>query len=70
MEEQPGERRRRVYLTFRSSAEESFWGFGTAFTVTNHKGRVVPIILTEQGIGRGVQPLTALLNVASPVVGP
>ncbi len=49
----------RIYLTYHSSAEESFYGFGEQFTYFDLKGRRVPIIVSEQGIGRGAQPITA-----------
>ena len=48
----------RVYLTYASSAEERFFGFGEQFTYFNLKGRKVPIFIREQGIGRGAQPIT------------
>jgi alpha-glucosidase (family GH31 glycosyl hydrolase) len=48
----------RVYLTFASSPEERFFGFGTQFTYFDMKGHLVPILIGEQGIGRGEQPVT------------
>jgi alpha-glucosidase (family GH31 glycosyl hydrolase) len=48
----------RVYLTHVSSPEESFFGFGTQYTYFDMKGRLVPILIREQGIGRGEQPVT------------
>ncbi|MBA2534137.1 MAG: twin-arginine translocation signal domain-containing protein, partial [Rubrobacter sp.] len=48
----------RVYLTHASSPEESFFGFGTQYTYFDMKGRLVPILIQEQGIGRGEQPVT------------
>ena len=42
--------------------EEEVYGFGLQYTVWNHKGLKVPIISSEGGVGRGLQPLTALLN--------
>ena len=48
----------RVYLTYASFPEERFFGFGTQFTYFDMKGRVVPILIQEQGIGRGEQPVT------------
>lgn len=49
----------RTYLTWRSDADESFYGFGEQFTYFDLKGRRVPILVSEQGIGRGAQPITA-----------
>lgn len=51
-----------VYLTYGSSADEAFFGFGAQYTHLNVKGRVVPVLTREQGVGRGLQPLTKLLN--------
>jgi hypothetical protein len=48
----------RVYLTYASSLEERFLGFGTQYTYFDMKGRKVPIFIQEQGIGRGAQPVT------------
>src|SRR5215203_2247923 len=48
----------RVYLTYASSFEERFFGFGTQYTYFDMKGRMVPIFIQEQGIGRGEQPIT------------
>jgi alpha-glucosidase (family GH31 glycosyl hydrolase) len=48
----------RVYLTYASSPDERFFGFGTQYTYLDMKGRMVPIFIQEQGIGRGEQPIT------------
>jgi alpha-glucosidase (family GH31 glycosyl hydrolase) len=48
----------RVYLTYASSPEERFFGFGTQYTYFDKKGHKVPIFIQEQGIGRGEQPIT------------
>jgi hypothetical protein len=48
----------RVYLTHASSPEERFFGFGTQYTYFDMKGHLVPILIREQGIGRGEQPVT------------
>jgi alpha-glucosidase len=48
----------RVYLTYASTPDEYFFGFGTQYTYFNMKGRKVPIFIQEQGIGRGEQPVT------------
>jgi sulfoquinovosidase len=52
----------RVYLTYASSPEERFLGFGTQYTYLDMKGRKVPIFIQEQGIGRGAQPITLAAN--------
>src|SRR5829696_1298016 len=48
----------RVYLTYASSPDERFFGFGTQYTYFDMKGHRVPIFIQEQGIGRGEQPIT------------
>src|SRR5215217_7996881 len=48
----------RVYLTYASSPAERFFGFGVQYTYFDMKGRLVPIFIQEQGIGRGKQPIT------------
>jgi len=59
----------RAYLTYASDADEHFYGFGEQFTYFDLKGRVVPIWVSEQGIGRGQQPLTFLVNLAAKAGG-
>ncbi|HET7479905.1 MAG TPA: alpha-glucosidase [Rubrobacteraceae bacterium] len=48
----------RVFLTYATSPEERFFGFGVQYTYFDMKGREVPIFIQEQGIGRGAQPIT------------
>jgi alpha-glucosidase (family GH31 glycosyl hydrolase) len=52
----------RLFLNYSSSASERFFGFGEQFSHFNLKGRTVPILTTEQGHLRGLQPYTFLLN--------
>lgn len=54
----------RVALIARSDPDERFVGFGEQFTHLDLKGRRLPVIVREQGIGRGVQPVSTLLNAA------
>ena len=60
-----GEPCNRVYLTYASAPDESFFGFGTQYTYLDLKGRRVPIFIGEQGVGRGAQPITLLANLKS-----
>lgn len=53
-----------VELVGASDPDERFLGFGMQFTHLDLKGRRVPILVQEQGIGRGLQPVTALLHLA------
>lgn len=48
----------RVIFVKSSAPGEGFFGFGEQFTHFDLKGRDVPVVVSEQGIGRGVQPLT------------
>ncbi|ABG05503.1 glycoside hydrolase, family 31 [Rubrobacter xylanophilus DSM 9941] len=52
----------RLYLTYASEPGERFFGFGEQFTHLDMKGRRVPILIGEQGVGRGAQPVTLLMN--------
>jgi len=47
-----------VYLTYASSPEERFFGFGVQYSYFDMKGREVPIFIQEGGVGRGEQPVT------------
>jgi hypothetical protein len=58
----------RTVLTFRCE-ERRVFGFGESFSHFNLKGRRVPILVSEQGVGRGEQPITATLNRQTPGVG-
>lgn len=49
---------RTVALVVASSADEGHYGFGEQFTYFNQKGRRLPIVASEQGVGRGLQPIT------------
>lgn len=59
----------RTFLTYASDAEEHFFGFGEQFSHFDLKGRRVPIFISEQGIGRGAQPLTWGANVQAKAGG-
>lgn len=52
----------RAWLTFAAEPEERFFGFGEQFSFFDFSGRRVPILTSEQGIGRGAQPITAGAN--------
>ncbi len=48
----------RIWLTFEAWPGEQFAGFGVQYSRIMMRGRRVPIVPGEQGIGRGLQPLT------------
>ncbi|MEZ5009977.1 MAG: alpha-glucosidase [Chitinophagales bacterium] len=43
----------RAYLTYSMADEIGIFGFGAQCTYFNHKGNRVPILVQEQGVGRG-----------------
>lgn len=52
----------RLFFSYQCAIDESFHGFGESFTDFNLRGRVVPVLVSEQGVGRGLQPITDYLN--------
>eukprot|EP00850_Spirogloea_muscicola_P010644 SM000063S20034 [mRNA] locus=s63:396349:401466:+ [translate_table: standard] len=52
----------RVQLTYLTSPAEGFFGFGEQFSHFDMKGRRIPVLVQEQGLGRGDQPITAAAN--------
>ena len=56
-------------LVYQSSDQERFHGFGEQFSVLNMKGRRVPVLSEEGGVGRGHQPITGFVNLGSPGSG-
>jgi len=59
----------RVFLTLNSSQKEAFYGLGEQFTYLNLKGQYVPVFVSEQGIGRGKQPLSFLVDKVAKAAG-
>jgi sulfoquinovosidase len=55
----------RSYLTLKSHSEERLYGFGVQFTYIDMKGRYLPVLISEQGLGRGRQPLTAIVDLVA-----
>jgi sulfoquinovosidase len=52
----------RLTMNYGTNAQEGFYGFGTQYNYLNLKGRKLPIWCQEQGHGRGLEPLTGVLN--------
>ena len=52
----------RAYLTYTSDKNEHFFGFGEQLTYLDQKGRVVPILVQEHGVGRGLPIVTQIMN--------
>ncbi|KAI8330040.1 glycosyl hydrolases family 31-domain-containing protein [Blakeslea trispora] len=59
----------RILLRFSSHAKEDFYGFGEQFSYSTLKGQKVPVFVREQGIGRGEEPVTSILNDPKGVFG-
>lgn len=59
----------RLFLQYASVEDENFYGFGESFSYFNLKGRNVPILVSEQGLGRGEEPITSFENDKTPGVG-
>ena len=48
------------------SREEGFFGMGEQYTHINMRGHSVPLFISEQGVGRGAEPVTFLIDLLSP----
>lgn len=59
----------RSFFTYSCDEDEGFYGFGESFSFLNLKGLRVPILVSEQGVGRGEEPITSVLNKGTPGVG-
>lgn len=59
------ERFNRLFLTYAAGEEEHFFGFGEQFTYFDVKGKRVPVWVSEQGVGRGEQPITFGANLTN-----
>jgi alpha-glucosidase len=55
-----------IRLRFAAGVRESFYGFGEQFTHLDMRNKRFRLCVSEQGIGRGAQPLSTLVNLASP----
>ena len=52
----------RLYLRWAADAAEQFYGMGEQYTIHGLRGRTVPIFTSEQGVGRGAQPVSDFMN--------
>lgn len=52
----------RLYLRYASSADERFFGFGEQLTYFDQKGHVIPILVQEHGVGRGLPVVTQAVD--------
>ena len=58
-----------LVLAYGCQKGEGFYGFGAQYSRFNMKGKVVPMFLSEQGVGRGLEPVTFVLDTLSPGAG-
>ena len=49
-------------MTYNSPRDEEIYGMGLQYSEWDFKGKSVPLISTEAGVGRGLQPVTFYLN--------
>jgi alpha-glucosidase len=61
----PDRTKGRLFLRYASRPAEHFYGFGMQFTELDMKGRLLPILTQEQGVGRGLSPLSTAVNVVA-----
>ena len=52
----------RLYLRSASTADEHFFGLGQQLTYFDQKGLIVPILVQEHGVGRGLPVFTQLID--------
>lgn len=53
----------RIRLAVESARDEAIFGCGSQLTYFNQKGKILPILVQEHGIGRGLPVITELVNV-------
>ena len=56
-------------VAYGCAEDEQLYGFGAQYSKFNVKGSRLPVFLSEQGVGRGLQPFTFALNQVSPGAG-
>ena len=59
----------RVALRLASSAEEGFFGFGQQLTFFDQKGKLLPVLVQEHGVGRGRRFVTRLVDLLASRAG-
>ncbi|HLT28810.1 MAG TPA: alpha-glucosidase [Myxococcaceae bacterium] len=55
----------RAIVRLASTPKEKHWGFGEQFSWIDLKGAKVPVVVSEQGIGRGAFPITLGANLTA-----
>ena len=59
----------KMIFSYGCEEDEGFYGLGEQYSMVNYKGHSVPLFISEQGVGRGAEPITALFDVISPGSG-
>lgn len=59
----------KLKLVYGCKEMEQFYGLGVQYTYFNMRGHRVPLFISEQGVGRGLEPVTASLDLLSPGAG-
>ena len=49
----------KLFLTMKSLKDEAFYGLGEQLSHLNLKGQIVPVMVREDGVGRGLQPVNS-----------
>ena len=58
-----------LWLTYGCAEDEHFYGFGAQYSKFDMKGHRLPLFLSEQGVGRGLEPLTLIVDTVSKGAG-
>lgn len=58
-----------LQLAYGCEKGEGFYGFGAQYSRLNMRGKVLPMFLSEQGVGRGLEPVTLFLDAISSGAG-
>lgn len=58
-----------LWLSYGCAEDEHFYGFGAQYSKFDMKGHRLPLFLSEQGVGRGLEPLTIILDAVSKGAG-
>jgi len=58
-----------IRLQLRRDAANAYWGLGAQFSHLDLRGQRYPLLVQEGGVGRGLEPLTSLVNLVSPGSG-
>lgn len=49
-------------MTYKSEVDEAIFGMGLQYSEWDFKGKSVPLISDEAGVGRGLEPITMIMD--------